>query len=32
MMIAAHPGIEPDATPCRGGRCAARYPRGLQAA
>ena len=23
MMIAAHPGIEPGATPCRGGRCAA---------
>ena len=26
----AHPGIEPGATPCRGGRCAARYPHGLQ--
>ena len=24
--------LEPGATPCRGGRCAARYPRGLQAA
>ena len=24
--------LEPGATPYRGGRCAARYPRGLQAA
>ena len=23
MMLAAHPGIEPGATPYRGGRCAA---------
>ena len=25
-------GLEPGATPCRGGRCAARYPRGPPAA
>ena len=24
--------LEPAATPCRGGRCAARYPHGLQTA
>lgn len=24
--------LEPGATPCRGGRCAARYPLGLPAA
>ena len=32
IHIVAHPGIEPGATPCRGGRCAARYPLGPPAA
>ena len=30
LILVAHSGIEPGATPCRGGRCAARYPHGPQ--
>ena len=29
-FFGAHSGIEPGATPCRGGRCAAHYPHGPQ--
>ena len=30
-MLSPIQELEPGATPCRGGRCAARYPHGRQA-
>ena len=32
LILSPIQGLEPGATPCRGGRCATRYPRGPPAA